>query len=172
MSTAHVSYIKPLKITGPDGSVVYAHGNTIGHYYWAIASEAITQGMGVMLDPTNSIIPRLDYISTDTVPDEVTKVLKSTATTTAGVPFGVALTKAASGGVVLVAGNGSIVAVKVNAAGNVGDYLMGSVAVAAGSLIANAAGTASLIYGNQCKGSITGGSGTQVGILVNTGGDT
>ena len=171
MSTAHVSYIKALKITGPDGSVVYAHGNTIGHYYWALASEAITQGMGVMLDPAG-IIPRLDYISTDTVPDEVTKVLKSTATTTAGVPFGVALTKAASGGVVLVAGNGSIVAVKVNAAGNVGDFLMGSVVVAAGSLIANAVATASLVYGNQCKGSITGGSGTQVGILVNTGGDT
>lgn len=172
MSTAHVSYIKPLKITGPDGSVVYAHGNTIGHYYWAIASEAITQGMGVMLDPTNSIIPRLDYISTDTVPDEVTKVLKSTATTTAGVPFGVALTKAASGGVVLVAGNGSIVAVKADAGGAVGNYLVGSVAVAAGTLLPQATAAAAITYGLQCKASITGGTGTQVGILVQTGADT
>lgn len=166
---AEITLVNALKIVGGDGTVQWVAANQLGRVYKAVATSAITQGQALQLDSAGAnplVIPRQDYLATESAPAEYTPCKPLDATKTNGPPIGVALTKAAAAAQVAVAGPDSIVAVKANAAGAVGNLLVGSVAVAAGSVLSQGTAAPGLTLGVQTLGSITGGAGTQVGVLV------
>lgn len=166
--SGYITFEIPLKITAADGTIIWVGVGPLGMVYEVMmVSVAISAGQIVVADPTNSVVPRMDYTSSDTVPKQLLRGLQGTATTTLGVTLGVAIDKCASdasGVQIRVAGLGSIVAVETTANGTAGQYC---VRAAAGQVTPAADRTALITCGHVVKiGSISGGSGNKLGMLV------
>jgi hypothetical protein len=164
-----VTHELALKVTGPDGAILWVGVGPLGMVYEVMmVSVAMVPGQVVVADPTNTIIPRMDYVAADTIPKQLLRGLQGTATVTLGATLGVAIDKCASdaaGIQIRVAGTGSIVAVETTVSpGTVGHYCNRATA---GQVTPAATVTALIGCGVLAKVSnIAGGSGNKIGMLV------
>lgn len=166
--SSYITNELPMKITHVDGTTLYIGIGPLGFVYLVtMVSSAVNAGQVICAEGANCVIPRQDYTASDTIPKQHLRGVIGTATNTLGPTLGVAIEKCASnanGEVIRVAGAGSIVAVETTANGTLGQYCNRA---AAGQVTPAGTVTPMIGAGFVAKiGSITGGTGNKLGMLV------
>lgn len=167
----------PLRVIGPDGTVLWQGSGWLGVVYAAVCkSAAITESNAVMIDPTTTIIQASNLAATTAI---VANVLSAKPTTGAAVQgvLGCALNTAAVGDRVVIAGAGSLCLCTTGTAGVIGQF---AVPAAAGSTTQSNAGATgpNQNVGRVIKpaGAVGGatdtGTASRLGLLVDTGAAT
>ena len=157
-----------LRVTGPDGAVQWVGIGPLGVVYEVmIVSQAVAAGIVIVADPSTTIIPRPDYLATESAPKQLLRGLIGGVSTTQGATLGVSIDACASdaaGVQIRVAGVGSIVAVAATANGTAGQYCDRG---AAGAVTPISTVTALIQVGYVAKvGNLSGGTGTKLGMKI------
>lgn len=174
----------PLRVTGPDGTVLWQGSGILGVVYGAICRvAAITESNALMLDPATTLLQASNMLATGNplagAGGALPNVLSAKPTTGAAVQgvLGCALNSAAIGAQVVVAGPGSIALCTTATAGTLGHY---AVPAAAGSTTQTAVGVAGpnqnvgrvVKIAGTSGGFTDTGTATRIGIVVSVGGTT
>ncbi len=129
MSTHSINYEVPLKVTGPDGTVLWQGSGAFGIVYTCKAVAAITESNVVVIDPAAAIYQATNLGATATYGANVFAVRPSNTTSYGAGVIGAALSTVAASTAsaptyVAVAGPGSIAMVTTaSATGTIGRHL-------------------------------------------------
>lgn len=167
----------PLRVIGPDGTVLWQGSGLLGVVYSAVCkAAAITESNALMIDPTTTILQASNLAATAAI---VANVLSAKPTTGAAVQgvLGCALNSAAVGERVIIAGAGSLALCTTGTAGALGQF---AVPAASGSTTQSNAGATgpNQNVGRVIKpagttgGATDTGTASRLGLLVDTGAAT